>query len=408
MLIENRFARVIDRVRANDAIPLRLELWNGRSFDLARDTTVKVTIPERKALRYFISPDLNKLGEAFVEGHIRVEGSIDEVFRVAASLARSVSARTGNGLHQFTRAGFHLFKPHSRSTDRKAIEYHYDVSNEFYSLFLDPGMVYSCAYFRSESDTLEQAQVQKLDHILDKLMLRPGERLLDIGCGWGSLVLRAAGKYGAIAHGITLSKNQHALATERIRAAGLQDRCTVELRDYRDVEGRYDKISSVGMFEHVGLKNLQTYFRKIHDLLADEGLVLNHGITTSDADSRWMGLGAGEFIDRYVFPEGELPHIALVLREMALARFEATDIESLRRHYARTCGAWSHKLEANRERAAQIAGDKRYRIWQIYLAGCAYGFANGWMNIYQLLACKSGNPGARPLPLTRDYMYRGN
>ena len=398
MLIESRFERVVERIRSRNEIPLRLELWNGHRFDLAGNTTVKVTIPKPSALRYFISPDLNKLGEAFVEGHIKVDGPVDEVFRVATSLATAVS--------DTTRAGFHLFKSHSRSADRKAIEYHYDVSNDFYRLFLDPGMVYSCAYYRDEADTLEQAQLNKLDHILNKLMVKPGERLLDIGCGWGSLILRAAGKYGAIAHGITLSKNQHALATERIRAAGLQDRCTVELRDYRDVEGQFDKISSVGMFEHVGLKNLQTYFRKIHSLLADDGLVLNHGITTNDADSRWMGLGAGEFIDRYVFPEGELPHISLVQREMALARLEVTDVESLRRHYARTCDAWSHNLESNREKASEVAGDKRYRIWQIYLAGCAYGFANGWMNLYQLLACKSENAAAKPLPMTREYMYR--
>ena len=398
MLIESRFERVVERIRARNEIPLRLELWNGHRFDLSGNTTVKVTIPKPSALRYFISPDLNKLGEAFVEGHIKVDGPVDEVFRVATSLATAVS--------DTTRAGFHFFKAHSRSADRKAIEYHYDVSNDFYRLFLDPGMVYSCAYYRDEADTLEQAQLNKLDHILNKLMVKPGERLLDIGCGWGSLILRAAGRYGAIAHGITLSKNQHALATERIRAAGLQDRCTVELRDYRDVEGSFDKISSVGMFEHVGLKNLQTYFRKIHSLLAENGLVLNHGITTNDADSRWMGLGAGEFIDRYVFPEGELPHVSLVQREMALARLEVTDMESLRRHYARTCDAWSHNLEANRDRACEIAGDKRYRIWQIYLAGCAYGFANGWMNLYQLLACKSENAGAKPLPMTREYMYR--
>ena len=183
-----------------------------------------------------------KLGEAFVEGHIKVDGPVDEVFRVATTFATSVS--------DTNRAGFHFFKPHSRSADRKAIEYHYDVSNDFYRLFLDPGMVYSCAYYCDEADTLEQAQVNKLDHILNKLMVKPGERLLDIGCGWGSLILRAAGKYGSIAH----------------------------------------------------------------------------GITTIDADSRWMGLGAGEFIDRYVFPEGELPHISLVQREMALARLDVTDV----------------------------------------------------------------------------------
>jgi cyclopropane-fatty-acyl-phospholipid synthase len=399
MFLESRFAHVVEQMRASAALPLRLELWNGKTFDFAKNTTVKIKIPTPGALRYFLPPDLNKLGEAFVEGHIRVEGSIDEVFRVATGMARSVSATT--------RAGFHFFKRHSRRADKEAIQYHYDVSDDFYSLFLGSGKVYSCAYFRNPDDTLETAQTQKLDHILNKLMVKPGEQLLDIGCGWGSLILRAAGKYGAFATGITLSKNQFETANARIREAGLQDRCKVELRDYRDVEGEkmFDKISSVGMFEHVGLKNLPVYFGKIHSLLKDEGLVLNHGITTSDPDSRWMGMGAGEFIDRFVFPEGELPHISLVQREMALAGFEVTDVESLRRHYARTCSEWSHNLERNSASAEKIVGGKRYRIWQIYLAGCAHGFADGWMNLYQLLACKGGNTGARPLPMTRDYMY---
>jgi cyclopropane-fatty-acyl-phospholipid synthase len=268
-------------------------------------------------------------------------------------------------------------------------------------------MVYSCAYFRDESDTLDRAQEQKLDHILDKLMLKPGERFLDVGCGWGALVLRAAKKYGARATGVTLSRNQFEHASKRIREEGLEDRCEVRLQDYRDIpgEGVYDKIASVGMFEHVGLKHLGAYFSKIHSLLAENGLVMNHGITASDPDSSWVGLGAGEFINRYVFPHGELPHVSLVLREMARAGLEVADVESLRRHYARTCLEWAKRLEANRERAIAAAGDKRYRIWQIYLAGCAHGFAHEWMNIYQLLARKEG-AASNPLPLTRDYMYR--
>ena len=399
MFLENRFERVIDRVRANAVIPLRLELWNGHRFDLSPEPTVTIAIPKPSALRYFISPDLNKLGEAFVEGHIRVEGSIHEVFRIAESLASSVAATT--------RAGYHRFRRHSRRRDRKAIEYHYDVSNDFYSLFLDRNMVYSCAYYRSENDTLETAQMQKLDHILNKLMLKPGERFLDIGCGWGALIMRAAKQYGANATGITLSRNQFEYARERIRGEELQGRCTVELRDYRDLPGTgvFDKIASVGMFEHVGLKNLPAYFGKIRSLLKDEGLVLNHGITTSDPDSRELGLGAGQFIDRYVFPYGELPHLALVLKEMSAAGLEATDVESLRRHYARTCYEWANRLESNRDRAIAVAGDKRLRIWQIYLAGCAYGFANGWINIYQVLGCNAENTEAKPLPLTREYMY---
>jgi cyclopropane-fatty-acyl-phospholipid synthase len=399
MFLETRFERVIDRVRANAVIPLRLELWNGHRFDLSPAPTVTIAIPTPSALRYFIPPDLNKLGEAFVEGHIRVEGPLQEVFRVSEHLARSVAAST--------RAGFRFVKRHSRDRDRKAIEYHYDVSNDFYSLFLDRNLVYSCAYYRSDSDSLETAQEQKLDHILNKLMLRPGERFLDIGCGWGALIVRAAKKYGAVATGITLSTNQLEYARERIRAEGLQDRCHVELCDYRDFGGvgEFDKIASVGMFEHVGLKNLAAYFAKINDLLAHDGLVLNHGITSSDVDSRWLGLGAGDFIDRYVFPDGELPHLALVLKEMSVAGLEVTDIESLRRHYARTCQEWAGRLESNRDSAIRIAGDRRLRIWQIYLAGSAYGFANGWMNIYQVLGCKSANTLAKPLPLTRDYLY---
>ena len=401
MFLENRFQRALNRVYARAAIPIpvRIELWDGRRFDLAPDPTVTIAIPRLSALRYFISPDLNKLGEAFVEGHIQVKGSIHDIFNVAARLAQVATDRARARLHRVAR--------HTRERDRAAIAHHYDVSNDFYALFLDRNMVYSCAYYRNGNDSLETAQTQKLDHILRKLAVKPGERLLDIGCGWGALIRRAASEYGAVATGITLSKNQFEYARERIHAEGLQDRCRVQLLDYRDVqgEGTFDKITSVGMFEHVGLKNLPEYFAKIRSLLKDSGLVLNHGITTSDIDSRWMGLGAGEFIDRYVFPEGELPHISLVLKEMSAAGLEVTDTESLRRHYARTCHAWASALESNGERALREGGEKRARIWRIYLAGCAYGFANGWMNVYQILACKAGITGGYPLPLTREYMY---
>ena len=396
MFLENRFEHEMHRIGRIAPVPLRVELWDGRRFDLSAKPTVTIGIPRRSALQYFISPDLNKLGEAFVEGHIRVDGPIKEVFKVAESLARALASSTRSGWHR-------LFR-HSRETDRKAIQYHYDVSNEFYSLFLDREMVYSCAYYGNGNESLDTAQSRKLDHILRKLALKPGEKFLDIGCGWGALIVRAARDYGAIATGVTLSENQYLLARERIEKEGLQDRCEVRLCDYRDLEGEYDKIASVGMFEHVGLKNLPVYFGKIRSLLKNDGVVLNHGITTSNVDNRPMQLGAGDFIDRYVFPDGELPHLSLVTAEMAKAGLEVADVESLRRHYARTCEEWAGRLDAKREKAAAVAGERRARIWRVYLAGCAYGFANGWMNLYQVLGCNAA--GRNPLPLTRDYVYR--
>lgn len=401
MYLENRLARIADRVKSQDPIPLRLKLWNGRTFDLGPEPRVSVAFPRRSALRYFVWPDLAKLGEAYVEGRILVEGSLKDVFDVGVLYARKVASAS-------KLAGIRRVVSHSRARDKKAIQYHYDVSNDFYSLFLDRNMVYSCAYFRTESDTLEQAQEQKLDHILNKLQVKPGEMLLDIGCGWGALILRAVKKYGALATGITLSKNQYDYVSQRIREEGLEGRCEVRLQDYRDLpeEGVYDKIASIGMFEHVGLKNLRLYFKKIHTLLKDGGLVLNHGITAVDPESRGVGLGAGEFIGRYVFPHGEIPHISLVLSEMGRAGLESTDVESLRQHYARTTGIWASRLEQQRERAIEIAGDIRYRIWSIYLQGCAFGFGQGWMTIHQVLACKEGGPELNPLPLTREYMYR--
>src|SRR5260370_27073920 len=217
--------RPIAKLRRSAAIPLRLELWNGRAFDLASEPKVKIGVPSPSALRFLLSPDLMKLGQAYVEGYLRVEGPILEVFRVAEGLTRGAASRGRKGLRRFWR--------HNRKRDRDAIQYHYDVSNEFYSLWLDRNMVYSCAYFRSENDSLELAQEQKLDHILDKLLLQPGERFLDIGCGWGALVLRAAKKYGARATGVTRRRNQDEFAARRRRQGGLEVPCGGRLRGGR-------------------------------------------------------------------------------------------------------------------------------------------------------------------------------
>jgi len=399
MFIENRLAQLAERLRNTQPAPLRLSLWDGRSLDFGPDPKVTIVVPQKRALRCFLPPDMLKLGEAYVEGRIRVEGSLQDIFEASARFVHA--AAQPDRLQGLLRA-----VNHTPQRDRKAIQYHYDVSNEFYRLFLDRNMVYSCAYYRSDTDTLDQAQEQKLDHILAKLCVEPGHRLLDIGCGWGALIIRAAKKYGCFATGITLSRSQYELVGERIRAEGLEGRCEVRLQDYRDVpeSGGYDRIASVGMFEHVGLKNLGAYFRKMDALLAEGGVALNHGITSAHPDNRIVGMGVGEFIDKYVFPDGELPHISLVLREMSAAGLEVVDVESLRRHYARTCEHWTENIEKNRTEAVRIAGEKRYRIWSIYLAGCAFGFARNWMNIYQVLAVKASRPS--PLPPTRDWIYR--
>jgi cyclopropane-fatty-acyl-phospholipid synthase len=401
MILESQIEKMVGELRAQMSLPLAIELWNGRRYALGDRPTVTLRVPAASAVKYLAKADLAALGEAYVEGHIEVDGPIGDAIRAAESLARRFNGdRKG-------RAPALLRNLHTKKTDSAAIRYHYDVSNDFYALWLDRRMVYSCAYFRTGEESIELAQEQKLDHVCRKLMLKPGERFLDIGCGWGALVLHAAERYGVHATGITLSENQHALANERIRAAGLQDRVQVLLQDYRDVPGAgvYDKISSIGMFEHVGLKNLPVYFGIIRRLLADGGIVLNHGITSIDPDSRSVGLGGGDFIGKYVFPHGELPHLSLVIREMGAAGLEVMDCETLRLHYAKTLQHWSERLEGSLEKAKAFAGEKRLRIWRMYLAGCAHAFAQGWVSIQQVLAVKTGDARKNPLPWTRDYIY---
>ena len=400
MLLESRVEKAITALRARGELPLTIELWNGKRYALGASTPVTVRIPTAAALRYFVDTDLAKLGEAYVEGHVEVDGPIADILRAAEGLSRGLG---GDKLGRRPR----LLNLHSKERDARAIRYHYDVSNEFYALWLDREMVYSCAYFKDGDEDIDAAQANKLDHICRKLQLAPGERLLDIGCGWGALVRWAAKHYGVDATGITLSENQQRLATERIKAEGLEGRCRVLLQDYREVHGSgvFDKIASVGMFEHVGLKNLPLYFSIMRRLVKPGGVVLNHGITSIDPESRAVGLGGGDFIGRYVFPHGELPHLSLALKEMAAAGLEVLDVETLRLHYARTLWHWSSRLEANLDAARRHAGDKRLRIWRTYLAGCAHAFEQGWVSIQQVLASSPADPRKNPLPLTREYMY---
>lgn len=294
---------------------------------------------------------------------------------------------------------------HSLGRDKNAIAYHYDVSNDFYRHFLGKDMVYSCAYFRSGEEGIDEAQANKLEHICRKLRLRPGDRLLDIGCGWGGMIVYAAREYGVQALGITLSRQQYEYAKERIEREGLGGVCRVELRDYRELEesGRFDKVVSIGMFEHVGIKNLPVYFGKVSRLLHEEGLFLNHGITT---DKKEKGDDHGtRFVNTYVFPEGELATISHLLGVAAEAGFEVLDLEALRAHYARTLRHWATNLQSRKDELRKIVDEKTYRIWLIYIAASAYGFEKGKINIYQALLSKSRH-GLSPVPLTRADLYR--
>jgi cyclopropane-fatty-acyl-phospholipid synthase len=377
------------------AIPLRLRLWNGSEVLLGADPRVTFTIPDLAALRLLLHPSLDRVGAAYVEGRIQIDGTLADILQVAMRLATHGGQRGWRGPR---------IARHTRELDAEAIRYHYDISNDFYALWLDASMVYSCAYFRTSQDSLEDAQMRKIDHILTKLRVRPGDRLLDIGCGWGALVMRAAQEYGARSLGITLSRNQYEFARASIARHGLGDRCEVRLQDYRDVDGRFDRIASVGMFEHVGLAHLRGYFGKIRDLLEDDGIVMNHGITSGDPDSAESPLGASDYIERYVFPHGELPHVSRTLYEMCSAGLEPVDVENLRRHYALTLEQWTERFEAQTERLRQIAGERQWRIWRLYLAGCAYAFDQQWMALHQFLAVRKGADDG-VLPLTRDYMY---
>jgi cyclopropane-fatty-acyl-phospholipid synthase len=384
-------------------VPLRLTLWNGWQHDLGPHPTVTVKLLNPNALRYFVPPSLDNLAEGYVNGHFDIQGLAADIVEVAAKLAQMGAPTHG----KFGRL-FSAFS-HDPAKDARAIEHHYDVSNDFYRLWLDESMVYSCAYFPTTTETLEEAQNAKLDHILHKLMLKPGERLLDIGCGWGALAIRAAQKYGAHVVGITLSRNQHALACARVAQAGLAAEVEIRLQDYRDMnarDGQFDKITSIGMFEHVGLKHLETYFSKIHALLKDGGLVLNHGITSTDPGSGVAPLGAASFIEKYVFPNGELPHISLALKGMQSSGLEALDVECLRRHYARTLTFWSKNYEQQSDAIRKLVSETTYRVWRIYLAGCAHAFAQNWVSVYQVLACKAGSSEQfNPTPWSRAYMY---
>ena len=392
----NRFER---RIRES-GLPLGVRLWNGAEVAPAVPPRVTIAVRSPKVLVSLLNPSMGKLARHYVEEELDVEGDVRDVVRMAEELSDAANAGA---------SGSRLLKwmSHTRRFDRKAIHHHYDVGDDFYQLWLDQRRVYSCAYFKRADDTLEIAQEQKLDLICRKLALRPGERFLDVGCGWGSLIMWAAQHYRVRATGITLSQNQHDYALRRIREQGLESLCEVQLLDYRDVPESepFDKIASVGMLEHVGRSNLPLYFGKLFRLLKPGGLALNHGITLNVMGQDQLGSGIGEFIEDYVFPGGELAHISQLVAEMSAQGIECRDVESLRPHYAKTLWNWVARLEANRDAAIEAVGEKLYRVWRIYMAGSANSFERGWLSVFQVLGGRPAADGTLPLPLARDYMY---
>ena len=414
--------------------PLDVRYWDGSEEHGAESAKYALCINRPGALRrMLLRPSELSIVEAYISGDVDIDGDLEAAVDLGDAIgARLHSPRTlarilrhllalparepsprddvhaARAEHVVASAG----KPHEQSRDRAAIRYHYDVGNDFYALWLDERMVYSCAYFRAPTDTLDDAQRAKLDLVCRKLRLRRGDRLLDVGCGWGALIMHAAREYGATALGITLSDAQATLARERIAAAGLGDRCRVEIRDYRALPpgGEFDKISSVGMIEHVGLDKLPEYFASLYRALVPGGLFLNHGIVSVHGARPRSLAGRIErrlwkrdaFIDQYVFPDGKLLPLRETISAAEAAGFETRDVESLREHYALTLRAWVARLLRERDRAIAIVGERIFRTWRLYMTGSAHAFARGSINVVQTLLAKPDASGRTGLPLTRD------
>jgi len=405
---------ILTRLFADYRGSTAIRLWDGQLVHGTRDAPVTLVINEPEVIReLLLHPGLFRLVDAYLCGRLEVEGDFEKLFdlgdylkRLELPLHRRLGlARLALSLPRNRRRqrGGHAWRWSSaRGNSPETIAHHYDLGNAFYRLWLDPEMIYSCAYFASEEQSLADAQRDKLDYLCRKLRLRPGQQLLDIGCGWGALALWAAKHHGVQVHGITLSEEQYRYARQRVQDEGFGKQIRIELLDYRDLpgEGVYDRVISVGMFEHIGIRNFPRYFGIVRRVLKPDGLFLNHGITS---DSDWKRTHGTRFINRYIFPDGELARIDTVIKAMEDAGFETLDVENLRPHYTLTLRHWVRNLEAVKDEAIRTTSATTYRLWRLYMAGCAFNFDHGGISIHQVLAGQRGRP--QPVPLRRDDLY---
>jgi cyclopropane-fatty-acyl-phospholipid synthase len=395
-----------------DGPSFALRLWDGWEWSPARSeeplSTIVIGTPKTLAT-LLSSPDEITLGEAFIHRDMDIEGDIFSVFAVAEHLFNRRPTLRQQASAGMVEAFLHLKRwatygyPHSLRRDRSSISYHYDQPIEFYRPWLGSSLVYSCAYFQTPDDSLNSAQEQKLELICRKLRLQPFERLLDVGCGWGSLILHAASEHHVHAQGITISREQAVVAQNRIESAGLTARCTVALQDYRNLtalEQVFDKIASVGMFEHVGANGLTQYFRILRSFLRPGGVLLNHGIARAYSSPKRNC----SFIDKYVFPDGVLVTLDQVIRASDSEGLEVRDIENLREHYELTLRRWVTGLQQHEATVKQYVSDEVYRIWLLYMAGSAAAFQRGDIAVYQVLLSRPAH-GKSELPLTREDLY---
>jgi cyclopropane-fatty-acyl-phospholipid synthase len=395
-------------------------LWDGTSWPGGEARAATLVLRHAGALHEMFSSGTAKgLAEAYLRDDFDVEGDMEAAIDVAIALERrpanwisSLGAYyrlrrlpVKNAARRARWFGPKGGRRHSIARDREAVSFHYDVSNAFYRLWLDERMVYSCAYFAGPDDSIDAAQAAKLDYLCRKLRLKPGQRLLDIGCGWGGLAMFAAEHFGVSVTGVTLSEQQAAWAEELVRRKGLAGRVAIERRDYRELDatGGFDAIVSVGMAEHVGRERLPEYFGKAWELLRAGGVFLNHAIGEGKTAQRFRG---PSFVDAYVFPDSDIVPLPLVLQAAAGAGFEVRDVENLREHYALTLRHWVRRLEAAHERAREFVDEATYRVWRLYMAGSAHGFACGDLAIFQTLLAKPDANGRAGVPLRREDWYR--